>query len=101
MLQSEPPEPNYSSVSLAIALQLAEELQTAGGMGVEQHAQHAPAEQGGENLDGPTPQPSGSIYDHCGRPTGSSTPSAHLQDQSRCWPISPATPTASPSPTAD
>jgi hypothetical protein len=33
-------------------VELAEELQTAGGMGVEQHAQHAPAEQGGENLDG-------------------------------------------------
>ena len=33
-------------------VELAEELQTAGGMGVELHAQHAPAEQGGENLDG-------------------------------------------------
>ena len=29
----------------------------------------------------PTPQPSGSIYDHCGRPTGSSTPSAHLRPE--------------------
>jgi hypothetical protein len=33
-------------------LVIAEELQASGGMGVDQHPQHAPAEQGGQYLDG-------------------------------------------------
>ena len=33
-------------------LVIAEELQTAGGVRVDQHSQHAPAEQGREHLDG-------------------------------------------------
>ena len=37
----------------------------------------------------------------CARPSGSSMPSARSPGPSRCSPISPATPTASPSPTAD
>src|SRR5271156_1429167 len=36
----------------------------------------------------------------CARPNGSSMPSDLSADPSPCWPISPATPIASPSPTA-
>lgn len=36
----------------------------------------------------------------CGKSSGSSTPSAPSQGPRRCWPISPATPTGLPSPTA-
>jgi Putative transposase len=35
----------------------------------------------------------------CGRRTGSSTPNVHSPAPSRCWPMFPATPIASPLPT--
>src|SRR5262245_14992411 len=48
----------------------------------------------------PTCGHSGPISVGCGQRTGSSMPSVRLPDPSRCWPTSPATPTASPSPIA-
>ena len=44
--------------------------------------------------------PSPPIWRRCARPNGSSTPSDPSAGPRRCSPISPATPTASPSPTA-
>ena len=53
------------------------------------------------NKDGsPMAEPLRRIWRLCARSSGSSTPSAPLPGPRRCSPISPATPTASPSPTA-
>ena len=47
----------------------------------------------------PTKAPSTRRSPRCDGPNGWSTPSGRSPDPKRCWPISPATPTASPSPT--
>ena len=46
------------------------------------------------------PRPSPPIWRRCARPNGSSIQSARSADPRRCWPISPAIPTALPSPIA-